>query len=148
MAQENQSFVEMLKKFGSDLGIPKVDVEKLIATQGKNLEALSLSARIASEGAKSLAVKQKEMVEAALRDAVEMVREFKPSGNPQDILAKQSELARKAFNAALDDTRDISEQVRKTNAEALKTIADRITESVNENRGSIQGGVDGTKKKS
>jgi phasin family protein len=148
MAQETHSFVEMLKKFGSDLGLPKVDVEKLIAAQGKNLDALSQSARIASEGAKSLAAKQKEIVEAALRDAVEMVREFKPSGNPQDIVDKQSELARKAFNAALDNTRDIAELVRKTNADALKTIADRIAESVSDIRGSIQRGVEGTKKKS
>jgi phasin family protein len=148
MAQETQSFVEMLKKFGSDLGLPKVDVEKLIAAQGKNLEALSQSARIAAEGAKSLAAKQKEVVEAALRDAVEMVKEYKPSGNPQDIVAKQSELARKAFNAALDNTRDIAELVRKTNADAFKAIADRITESVSDIRGSIQRGVEGTKKKS
>jgi len=148
MAQETQSFVEMLKKFGSDLGLPKVDVEKLIAAQGKNLEALSQSARIAAEGAKSLAAKQKEVVEAALRDAVEMVKEYKPSGNPQDIVAKQSELARKAFNAALDNTRDIAELVRKTNADAFKAIADRITESMNDIRGSIQRGADETKKKS
>jgi hypothetical protein len=79
MAQEAQSFIEMLKKFGSDLGLPKVDVEKLIAAQGKNLDALSHSARTASAGAKSIAAKQKEIVEAALRDAAEMVREFKPS---------------------------------------------------------------------
>ena len=148
MAQETQSFVEMLKKFGSDLGLPKVDVEKLIAAQAKNLDALSQSARIASEGAKSLAVKQKEIVESALRDAVEMVREYKPIGNPQDIVAKQSELARKAFNAAPDNTRDIAELVRKANADAFKTIADRITESVSGIRGSIQRGVDETKKKS
>jgi phasin family protein len=66
-----------------------------------------------------------------------MVKEFKPSGNPQDIVAKQSELARKAFNAALDNAREIAELVRKTNADALKTIADRITESVSDIRGSI-----------
>jgi phasin family protein len=148
MAQETQSFVEMLKKFGSDLGLPKVDVEKLIAAQGKNLDALSQSARIESEGAKALAAKQKEIVESALRDAVEMVREYKPIGNPQDIVAKQSELARKAFNAALDNTRDIVELVRKANADAFKTVADRITESMNDIRGSIQRGADETKKKS
>jgi phasin family protein len=148
MAQETQSFVEMPKKFGSDLGLPKVDVEKLIATQSKNLDALSQSARIASEGAKSLAANQKEIVEAALRDAVEMVREFKPSGSPQDIVTKQSELARKVFDAALKNSQEIAELVRKTSTEAFKTIADRITESMSEIRGNIQRGVDETKKKS
>ena len=148
MAQETQSFIEMLKKYGSDLGLPKVDVEKMLATQAKNLDALSHSARIASEGAKSFAEKQRESVEAAFRDAVEMVREFKPIGNPQDIVAKQSELARKAFEAAVKNTQDIAEHVRKTNADAFKTIADRVAESVNEIRGSIQSSVDQTENKS
>ena len=49
MAQEAQSFAEMLKKFGSDLGLPKVDIEKLMATHAKNFEALGDSARIASD---------------------------------------------------------------------------------------------------
>ena len=106
------------------------------------------SARIASEGAKSVAAKQKEIVEASFRDAVEMVREFKPSGNPQDILAKQSELARKAFDAAIQNTNDIAELVKKTNADAFNTLAGRITESVNEMRGTLERGIGGTKEKS
>ena len=148
MAQETQSFAEMLKKFGSDLGLPKVDIEKLMATHAKNLDALGESARIASEGAKTLAAKQKEIVEASFRDALEMVRDFKPSGNPQDILAKQSELARKAFDAAVQNTNDIVELVKKTNADALQTLAGRITESVSEIRGSLQRGGGETKEKS
>jgi phasin family protein len=148
MAQEAQSFAEMLKKFGSDLGLPKVDIEKLMATHAKNFEALGESARIASEGAKSVAAKQKEIVEASFRDAVAMVREFKPSGNPQDILAKQSELARKAFDAAIQNTNDIAELVKKANADAFNTLAGRITESVNEMRGTLQRGIGGTKEKS
>ena len=87
-----------------------------------------------------MAAKQKEIVEASFRDAVEMVREFKPSGNPQDILAKQSELARKAFDAAIQNTNDIAELVKKTNADAFNTLAGRITESVNEMRGTLERG--------
>jgi phasin family protein len=140
MTQDIQSFVEMLKKFGSDLGLPKVDVEKLIATHGKNFDALSQSARIASEGVKSLATKQKEIIEAAFRDALEMVRGFKPSGDPGHAVAQQSEFARKAFEAALSNTREIAELVTKTNTDAFKTIAERMTESVTEIRESFARG--------
>ncbi|HEX3678096.1 MAG TPA: TIGR01841 family phasin, partial [Galbitalea sp.] len=73
---------------------------------------------------------------------------FKPSGNPQDILAKQSELARKAFDAAIQNTNEIAELVKKTNADAFNTLAGRITESVNEMRGSLERGGGGTKEKS
>ena len=30
MTNENTSYVEMLRKFGSDIGLPKIDVDKLI----------------------------------------------------------------------------------------------------------------------
>ena len=66
---------------------------------------------------------------------------MKPSGSPQDILAKQSELARKAFDAAVQNTNDIAELVKKTNADAFQTLAGRITESVNEMRGTLQRGM-------
>jgi len=37
MAQETQSFIDTMKKFGSDLGLPKVDVDKVVEAQRKNL---------------------------------------------------------------------------------------------------------------
>ena len=41
MANETTSYVDMLRKFGSDLGLPKVDVDKLIESHKKNIDALS-----------------------------------------------------------------------------------------------------------
>ena len=142
MTKELQSFVDIVRQFASDLGLPKVDVDKLVETHRKNFEALTQTALVASEGVKSLAAKQKEMVESAFREALDMARNFKPSGDPQQILAKQSELARKAFDAAIDHTREIAEQVRKSNAEALKIASDRIVASIAELRASIEQGGD------
>src|SRR5208337_1990422 len=96
------------------------------------------TALVASDGLKSLATKQKEMVESAFREALDMARNFKPSGDPQQILAKQSEMARKAFDAAIDHTRQIADQVSKSNAEALKFASDRIVESIAEIRASFE----------
>ncbi len=147
MTKESQSFVDIVRQFASDLGLPKVDVDKLVETHRKNFEALTQTALVASEGVKSLAAKQKEMVESAFREALDMARNFKPSGDPQQILAKQSELARKAFDAAIDHTREIAEQVRKSNAEALKIASDRIVASIAELRASVEQAGDRSKPK-
>lgn len=66
MTKESQSFVDIVRQFASDLGIPKVDVDKLVETHRKNFEALTQTALVASDGVKSLATKQKEMVEFRL----------------------------------------------------------------------------------
>ena len=138
MTKESQSFVDIVRQFASDLGVPKVDVDKLVETHRKNFEALTQTALVASDGVKSLATKQKEMIESAFREALDTARNFKPSGDPQQILAKQSEMARKAFDAAIDHTREIAEQVRKSNAEALKIASDRIVASIAELRASFE----------
>ena len=36
MTPDANSYIEMLRKFGSDLGLPKLDVDKLIEAQKKN----------------------------------------------------------------------------------------------------------------
>ena len=138
MTKESQSFVDIVRQFASDLGVPKVDVDKLVETHRKNFEALTQTALVASDGVKSLATKQKEMIESAFREALDTARNFKPSGDPQQILAKQSEMARKAFDAAIDHTREIAEQVRKSNAEALKIASDKIVASIAELRASFE----------
>lgn len=138
MAQEAQQFVEMLKKFGSDLGLPKIDVDKLVDVQRKNIDAIVQAAKITAEGGKSVAVKQKELAEAAFRETVKQVKEFKPSGTPQEILAKQTELARKAFDATIENTRDVADLVTKSNTEAMKIIGERVKGSVAEIRASFE----------
>jgi phasin family protein len=140
MVQETQSLVDMLKKFGSNLGLPKVDVDKLVDVHLRNLDALAQSTQIATEGAKSLAIKQKEIAESAFNEAVCLVRDFKPTGNPQEILAKQTELARRVFDATIENTRDLAELAKKSNDEAVAIVGDRIRSSITEIRGSFQRG--------
>ena len=84
-----ESFMDQIKAFGARLGLPKVDVDKLVDIQLKNIDALGRSAQTAGEGAKALADKQREIVEAAFKETSAMVRDFHPVGDPQATLAKQ-----------------------------------------------------------
>ena len=42
---ETESILDMFSKFGSDMKLPKVDVEAVLSHHRKNLEALEKSAR-------------------------------------------------------------------------------------------------------
>jgi phasin family protein len=137
MTKESQSFVDIIRQFGSDLGIPKVDVDKLVETHRKNFEAFTKTVLVASDGVKSLATKQKQMIDTA-SVALAMARNMKPSGDQQQTLAKQSEMARMALDAAIDHTRQIADQVSESSAEALKIASDRIVESIAEIRASFE----------
>jgi phasin family protein len=131
------SILEQMKAFGARLGLPKVDVDKLVDMNLKNLDALGRSAQAAGEGAKALAEKQREIVEAAFGETSAMVRDFKPAGNPQEIVAKQSEYAKKAFEITMQNTRDVAELTKKTAKEATAILRERLHESLAELRDSI-----------
>ena len=139
--EAKQSVIDIMRKFALDLGLPKIDVDKLVATHQKNFEALTQTAKITTEGVKAFAAKQRETIKSALRDAVEMARSVKLTGDPKEIFAKQTEVVNRALDAAVGNTREIAERIQKANADAFKVVADRITESIAEIRQSFQSGA-------
>jgi phasin family protein len=140
MTQDTTSYMGMLRKFGSDLGLPKLDVDKLIEAQKKNIDALGQSARVAAQGAQSVTQKQREVLEAGLREAANLAREYEPLGKIQDNLAVQTEFARKVFEIAIKGAQESATTARQSTGEAVKIIQDRLKESFEELRGSISRG--------
>ena len=129
MTQETQSYLDMLKNFGKNFGLPQVDVEKLIDANRKNLEALAELAKVAAGGAQSVAQKQREVFEAGLREAQALARGFQPLGSPQEILGKQTEFVRKVFDISVQGARDSAELSRQSTTEAAKIIQERMKAS-------------------
>jgi hypothetical protein len=68
-----ESILDQMKAFGARLGLPKVDVDKLVDIQLKNIDALGRSAQAAGAGVKALADKQRETIQAAFRETSAMV---------------------------------------------------------------------------
>jgi phasin family protein len=134
MAEDTQSYLDMLRRFGSDIGLPRPDLDKLIETHRKNIDALSQSAKVAIGGAQSVAEKQREIFEAGLREASAMAQSFHPLGNPQEILDKQREFARKVFDVTVQGAQQTAQLTRQSAGDAVKIIQDRMKESLEEFR--------------
>jgi len=137
MAHDAQSYIEMLRNFASGIGLPRLDADKLIEGQRKNIEALGQSAKVAAAGAQSVAEKQREVLEAGLREASALMRGFQPLGNPQEGLAKQTEFARKLFDIAVQGTQETAQLARQSTGEAVDIIRQRLRESFEELRASV-----------
>ena len=132
MAQDNPSWFDKLRQFGSELGLPKVDVDKLIEVHRKNLDALDRSVQVTAGGVTSLVDKQRQIVESAFREAAEMAHDFKPTGDPKELLAKHTEFAKKAIDSVMMNTRDVADLATKTTADATAIIRDRLRDSLGE----------------
>ena len=73
-----------------------------------------------------------------MKEVAEMARDYKPGGSPQEMFTKQAEFGKKAMEAAITNTRDIAELVQKSGTDAFKIIQDRMQESYEEIRGSLE----------
>jgi phasin family protein len=138
MAQAPQNFIDMFKNLGEQLKIPSFDMNKIMEHHQKNLEAMTKSWQTMAAGAGELATKQRAIFEEAVKDVTAMVQQYKPGGSPQEIMAKQTEFAKKAMEAAIANTRDIAELVQKSSTDAFKIVQDRMKESYDEIRANVE----------
>ena len=138
MADAPQNFTDMFKSLGEQLKVPAFDMAKIMEHHQKNLDAMTRSWQAMAGGASEIANKQREIFEAAMKDVTAMVQEYKPGGSAQEVMAKQSEFAKKAMDAAISNTRDIAELVQKSSAEAFKIVQDRMKESYDEIRNGLE----------
>ena len=135
---ETDSILDMFSKLGSDMKLPKVDVEMILGHHRKNLEALEKSARASAAGASSLIAKQREVLQETLKEISEMAQSFRVPGSPQELLSKQADFARRSFEAAVKNAGETADIVKKSGKESIDILRDRIRESMEEIRSGFE----------
>ncbi|MDX8450969.1 phasin family protein [Mesorhizobium captivum] len=136
---ESDSFLDMFSRFGRDLKLPTVDVQAILDHHRKNLEALEKSARASAAGASSILSRQHEMVQEALGEITRMARNYQVPGNPQELMTRQVDFARKSFETTLKNAGEVADLVRKSGTESIEILRDRIKDAMAE----IRAGYDG-----
>lgn len=131
---ESESFVDMFTSLGEQLRVPNVDFEAIVDHHRKNLEALEKSAKSATAGASSMIAKQREILQETLREITEMAQSYRSPGNPQELMSKQAEFARKSFETAVKHTSEMAELMKKSGEETLDVLRKRIRDGMEEIR--------------
>jgi len=121
-------FSKMLKQYK----LPGIDVDSVVASQKKNLEALTSANRVAFEGLQAVAKRQAEILQETMNEASKAVDSMSKAGSPPEIAAKQAELAKGAFERALGNMKELADMVAKSNQEATSTINTRISATLDE----------------
>ena len=120
----------MLKQYK----LPAVDLEAFAASQKKNIEAVNAANRAAVEGLQALAKRQAEVLQETMRETSQAVSELTKSTSPADVVAKQADLVRSAFEKGVTTMREMADIVSKSNREATDAINARITATLEEIR--------------
>ncbi len=133
-ATTKNNFFDVTKVMG-DFRVPGIDVEAAVASQRKNIEALTQANQLAVEGVQALMRRQVEITRQAMEDFSAMFRDFvQPNSSPEDRIVKHAEYSKLAIEKSLSNAKELTELVTKANTEAFNVINKRVTESFDEVR--------------
>jgi phasin family protein len=121
-----------VSKMFAGFTFPGFDVEALMATQRKNLEAFTQANQLAVAGFQALAKMQVELSRAAMEQASALVRDWAETSTPEVKLQKQAEFAKQALEKGVSNTRELVQLAGKAQTEAFDVLKKRFTESVDE----------------
>ncbi|HWK44150.1 MAG TPA: phasin family protein [Stellaceae bacterium] len=138
MQKTTNPFFDMdVTKIMAEFKVPGADVETLMASQRKNIEALTQANRLAIEGIQTVARRQAEILRQGFEEATSHLREMMQPSSPEDRVAKQTDIAKRALEKAIANARELAEIVGKANSEAFDIINRRMSESMDEVRGMV-----------
>jgi phasin family protein len=133
MAKHAESVLDLdISKFLGEMKVPGIDVETLVASQRKNIEALTQANKLAFEGVQAVFKRQVEIIRQAVEEGATIARELVEAGTPQDKAIRQTELTKSAFERALANARELSEIIAKSNGEAFDLLNKRFAQILDE----------------
>ncbi len=133
-----ESIVSMFEKIGKEMKIPGMDFEQVIAANRKNLAALEKSAKSATKGAGDMVNRQRQMLEETMNDFADAAKSLAASADPQDLMARQSEFVRQAFEKAMRNAGEAARMAQDTSTDVINTWRARFDEGVKELRDEIK----------
>jgi phasin family protein len=120
-----------MNKMFDGLKMPGFDMQAMMDSQKKNMEALVAANQAAMAGYQDFAKKQMAIFEETMTAAQSQMAHMGDAMGP-DGAAKQAELYKVAFEKALANMTELAEAAKKANEEAFAIVSARVKESIAE----------------
>ena len=124
-------------KFTGEFKFPVVPVETFVETGRKNFAALTTVSTAAVESFKSIAQRQGDMIRAAMEDFSKHGSEVLAAATVEEKAAKQIDFAKKSYELAMANAKELTELYSKSHAAALATLSERVSELTDEVKAAI-----------
>ena len=135
MSEARPNFFDFdVTKIMADFRFRPFDVEALMASQRRNIEALSQANQLAVEGMQAVAKRQIEIARQAIEDMSALLRDLAQPTSTEDRIAKNTEYAKQMLERSLNHGREITLLATKAGTEAADVLRKRATEGLDELR--------------
>ena len=119
-------------KFTGEFKLPVVNVETVVETGRKNFAAMTTVSTAAVETFKTIAQRQSDMLRAAMEDLSKHGSDVLGAASIEETAAKQVDFAKKSYDAAIANTKELADLYTKGHADAFETLNARVAELTEE----------------
>ena len=119
-------------KIAADFKMPSMNIESFVETGRKNFAALTAANTSAVESIKAIAQRQGDMVRAAMEDFSKHGSEVLAAATVEEKAIKQIDFAKKAYETAISNAKELGEMVGKSQSEAFDALSARVAELTEE----------------
>ncbi|MEM7044399.1 MAG: phasin family protein [Pseudomonadota bacterium] len=127
-----------ISKMFADLSVPGVDWKEVMASQQKNIAALTEANQRLMEGAQAVMQQQSAIMNNAMTELTAATQELMKEGDPQVGAQKRFDLAKSSFESAVSNMQELAELAGQSNSEAMEIINKRAAQAFEEIKTLIQ----------
>jgi len=131
MADFKMPSADMTKMMG-DFKMPNVDMSALMAVSKRNMEVMSEVNKLTTESFQAVARRHSEIMRDSVAEFQTTMKDMMANRSTEGMSERQAEMAKKSFEAAVANARELSEMSSRANTEAMDLINKRFTESLEE----------------
>jgi phasin family protein len=124
-------------KFAGEFKLPNMNVESFVETARKNFAVMTSANTAAVETMKTIAQRQGDMVRAAMEDFSKHGSEVLAAATIEEKAAKQIDFAKKSYDLAIANTKELADLYTKSQTEAFETLSARVAELTEEVKAAI-----------
>ncbi len=128
MTKGADQFLDGLAK----LKVPGVDMDALVASQRDNLEAMTKANKAAMEGVTGVGKWQMKILNQTLEELSKAGGSMTKISSPKDVVGEQTDMAKRAFETAVTNMRELADILNTANETATRAIVDRVPDSLDE----------------
>ena len=119
-----------LTKMLEQFKVPGVDMSAIVESRRKDIDALVAANQATLDSMQALAKKQTELLTRAMQGVQDAASAHGGAGAPDP--AKFADLARKSYEKAVSDMKDIAEMARKAQSDVMSGVSQRASQSLQE----------------
>ena len=119
-------------KFTGEFKLPMVNVETVVETGRKNFAAMTTASTATVEVIKTIAQRQSDMLRAAMEDLSKYGSDVMGAATVEEKAAKQIDFAKKSYDTAIANTKELADLYTKGQVEAFETLNARVAEMTEE----------------